>query len=139
MGAVGVGALLFGVLLVVVAVMVWEATRRSPVTEYAEYLIPEAAAFVFARLSDRAVASLDPETVRRILEWNLEYTQVVAPRAGAPAIIGSGDGLEFVLQRAAGSGLAVDPFDVAEVMTIETDYLLEIGAVGTEVGNEEES
>ena len=138
MGAVGVGALLLGVLLLVVAIFVWQGVSRSPVTDYAEYIVPEAAEFVFARLSDRALAGLAVEDVRRLLEWNLDYAGVIAPRAGGePPVVGSGDGLEYVLEQAAAAGVAVEPFDVAEVLGLETEYLLEIGAVGPPLGEGE--
>jgi hypothetical protein len=138
MEAVGFGALMIGVLLIVVALFVWQAVRRSAVTEYAEYVVPEAADFVFAHLSDRAHASLDPETVRRVLEWNLEFSQILAPRhAVMNSVVGSGDGLDHVLDRAAEAGVVIDPFDVAEIMTLETEYLLSIGAIGAPVGDDE--
>jgi hypothetical protein len=134
MGAVGAGALLLAVFLLVVAVFVWQGARRSPATDYAEYVIPEAAEFVFDRLSDRALGYLALEDVRNILEWNLQYTQVLSPRAtDEERVIGTGDGLEYVLEQAAARGETLEPFDVAEVMAIETEYLLSIGAIGLPV------
>jgi len=139
MGAVAVGALLLAVLLFVVAIFVWQGARRSPVYDHAEYVIPEATEFVFERLSDRALSSLTTAEVRRILEWNLQYSQVVGPREhGAPSVVGSGDGLDYVLERAAEAGLELEPFDVAEIMGIETEYLLSIGAIGAPLGEEEQ-
>lgn len=138
MGAVAFGAVLFALGLVIAAGFVWQSTRRSPVTDQAEYLVPEASEYVYRRLSDRALQGLDPEAVRRILEWNLHYTQVIGPRRlGRPSVIGSGEGIEYVLERAAAAGEEVEAFDVAEVMALETDYLLEIGAVGAPVEEEQ--
>ncbi len=134
MGAVAVGAVLLAVVLVIVAGFLLQSARRSPVTDHAEYLVHEAASFVYDRLSDRALLSLDVDDVRRILEWNLHFTQVEAPRAlGHAPVIGSGDGIEYVMHRAAEVGLTIEPLDIAEVMAIETDYLVEIGAVGAPV------
>lgn len=131
MGAVAVGAILFAALALVVAGFVWQATRRSAVTDEAEYLIGEAASFVYERLSDRALGGLDPDVVRRILEWNLHYTQVIGPRdLDRPPVIGSGEGMDYVVDRARAAGVEVDPIDIAEIMAIEIDYLLEIGAIG---------
>lgn len=139
MGAVAVGAVFFAVLALVIAGYVWQAVRRSPVTDTAEYLVDEAVPFVWERLSNRAMDALDTELVRRILEWNVHYTQIVGPRElGRPVVIGSGEGMEYVLSRARAAGYEIDPLDVAEVMAIETDYLLEIGAIGAPVAEEDD-
>jgi len=138
MGAVAFGAVLLAVFLVIVAGFVLQGALRSVVSDPAEYLVSEAAEFVYDRLSDRALAGLDPDVVRRILDWNLHFTQVVGPRRlGRLPIIGSGEGIEYVMDRARAAGVVVEPLDIAEVMAIETDYLLAIGAVGGPV--EEES
>jgi len=137
MGAVAFGAILVALLLVILAGFVWQGARGSVAGEQAEYLISEAAGFVYERLSDRALAGVGPEEVRRILEWNLHFTQVVGPRdLGRPPVIGSGDGMEYVMERARAVGISVEPLDIAEVMTVEIDYLLEIGAVGPPVGED---
>lgn len=137
MGAVAVGALLVAVVLLVVAAFVWQTAARSPVTETPLYVVGEAAEYIHARLSDRALASLDRDGVRRLLEWGLQYTQVVGPRTShRPPVIGSGEGIEYVMEKAAQAGWDVEPLDIAEVMAVETDYLLEIGAVGAPVEDE---
>lgn len=134
MGAVAIGAVLFAALAVVVAGFVWQAVRRSPVTDHAEYLLEEAVPFVHQRLSERGRNALDPDLVRRILEWNLQYTQVVGPRRlGRSPILGSGEGIEYVMTIAETAGYDLDPIALAEVMAIETEYLLEIGAIGAPV------
>jgi hypothetical protein len=134
MGAVGVGAILVGVFALIVAGFVWQRAAQSAATEQAEYVIPDAVAFVYNRLSDRALGGLDPDGVRRVLEWNLHFTQVIGPRRlGRLPVIGSGEGMEYVLDRARAAGVEIEPIDVAEVMGIETDYLLSIGAIGAPV------
>ena len=134
MGAVASGAVLLALFLIIVAGLVWQGSRRSVVTDRAEYVVPEAAEFVYERLSDRALGGLDPEMVRDVLEWNLHYTQVIAPReSDRPPVIGGGDGIEYVMEKAAAAGVAVEPLDIAEIMAIETDYLLSIGAIGSPV------
>lgn len=134
MGAVAVGAGLVAALALVVAGFVWQAVRRSPVTDHAEYVVEEAVPFVYERLSDRALRALDPDLVRRILDWNLQFTQVVGPRQlGRPPVVGSGDGIEYVMAVGGAAGFDLDPLDIAEVMAVETEYLLEIGAIGSAV------
>lgn len=131
MGAVASGAILIAVLLLIVAGFIWQGARSSTATDYAEYRVQDVIGFVDDRLSDRAHGRLDRRTVRNILEWNLHFTQVEGPRRlGRPVLIGSGEGIEYVMERAVEAGVAVDPIDIAEIMAIETDYLLDIGAIG---------
>lgn len=131
MGAVAVGAVLVAVLLVIVAAMVWQEARISPESDPIEYLVDEATGFVYERLSDRALVDLDPDDVRAILEWGIHYNQVIAARGnGSPPVLGSGDAMDYVLERAAAQGRTLDPLDIAEVMAAETEYLEAIGAIG---------
>lgn len=137
MGEVAVGALLFALLLGVVAALVWQEARRDPTTDPPVYLLDEAARFVRARLSEPALAALGFLDVRRILEYGIFYNQVVAYRGeGRRPVVGSGDGIEFVMERAAAIGKHYDPLHIAEVMAAETEYLVEIGAIGTAVEGE---
>ncbi len=134
MGAVASGAVLLALFLIIVAGLVWQGSRHSVVTDRAEYAVPEAAEFVYERLSDRALRGLDPDIVRDVLEWNLHYTQVIAPRElDRPAVIGGGEGIEYVMEKAGAAGVVIEPLDIAEIMAIETDYLLSIGAIGSPV------
>ncbi len=131
------GAIFFAALVLIIAGFVWQGASRFDVGDPAAYFIGEAVPFVFERLSDRAMAALDPDLTRRILEWNLHFTQVIAPRdLGRPAIIGSGEGIEYVMDRARAMGIELEPIDIAEVMAIETEYLLDIGAIGRPVEEE---
>jgi hypothetical protein len=134
MGAVAVGALLAAVLLAIVALMVWQAARRSGVNDPAEYLVPEAARFVYERLSDHALEGLDLDDVHLLLEWQVHYHQVVAPRSGiARPVVGSGDSIEYLMERSADSGRSFDVLHIAEVIAADTEYLVSIGAVGEAV------
>ena len=133
MGAVAAGALLAALLLAIVAVMVWQGSRRSAETDPAEYDIAEASRYVYDHLSDRALGDLDLADVRLLLEWQIHFHQVVAPRDGVRPVVGSGDSIEYLMERAAAAGLALDVLDVAEVIAADTEYLVTIGAVGEPV------
>jgi hypothetical protein len=134
MGAVAAGAVLVAVLLAIVALMIWQGARRSPLDDSAEYVVGEAAEYVYGRLSDRALEGLDPDDVRLILEWQLHYHQVVAPRESSTRpVLGSGDSIEYITQRAAEVGRSLDYLDIAEVIAADTEYLISIGAVGEPV------
>jgi hypothetical protein len=137
MGAVALGALLVAVFLVIAAAMVWQDSRRRPSSEPVTYLIEDAAGFVHDRLPADTAGRLGRDDVRRILEWGLYHTQVVGPRSGgAPPVLGSGEALTYVMERAEAAGYDYDPLDVGAVMAAESLYLASIGAIGERVEEE---
>ena len=114
--------------------MVWQSSRRSPITDPAEYDVAEAARYVYDRLSDRALESLDLDDVRLLLEWQIHYHQVVGPRDdGFRPVVGSGDSIEYLMERSVAASVSLDVLDVAEVIAADTEYLVSIGAVGEPV------
>lgn len=139
MGAVAVGALLVALLLAIVAAMVWQESRRIPVSEPAVYLIEEAARFVYGGLEEDTTTRLDLDDVFRILEWGIYWNQVVVHKEQRRrAVVGSGEAIEWIMERSAEElGAAYDPVDIAEVMAREADYLIAIGAVGPAVEGED--
>ncbi|MFH1104643.1 MAG: hypothetical protein V1757_06835 [Actinomycetota bacterium] len=134
MGAVAAGAVLTALLLAILAVMVWQGATRSRVDEPAAYLVEDAATFVWERLSDAARGRLSPADVRSLLEWGIHYHQVVAPRdEHRHPVVGSGEAIEYLMDLGAAAGRSYEPIDIAEVIAVETEYLLSIGAVGAPV------
>ncbi|NQV06395.1 hypothetical protein HQ535_07575 [bacterium] len=139
MGLVAAGAVLIALLLIIAAAMVWQGSRNAPSQMAAVYIVDEAAAYVCPRLSDRALDRLDIDDVRRILELCVFYHQVEAASDAAPQVLASGDSIEFVMEASAEErGEAYDPIDIAEIIALDTGYLVEIGAVGEPVEHQEE-
>ncbi len=131
--AVAVGALLFALLLLIVAGMVLQETRARPAGT-AVYVLEEVVPFVYRRLSDDALARLDRDDVQRILEWEVHYLQGLhrSRNGGGPELVaGSEAAVQFVLDRTDG---AYSYEEVAEVLAREADYLAEIGALGPPAG-----
>ncbi len=135
MTALQLGFLLLAIFLVLVAVLVWQEASKTPMENVASYVVDEAVHYIYPQLSDQAMEHLDPEGVRRVLDWEIAYLQGFSPKGAA--------GLKPV--RVAGSEEAIDfvhgqlgethgyPRDViAEVLGYEAGYLAEIGAVGPE-------
>jgi hypothetical protein len=137
MTPLGIGAILFAVLLVVVAALVWQEMRSRRSFDSAVYWLHEAVPFVRERLEPETAGRLSEHDVRLILEWGIHYHQVVAPRSeGTRPVLGSGDAMEYIIDRGQEEDRAYDPFDIADVMAAEIEYLVEIGAVGTPVEDE---
>ena len=138
MGAVAAGAILVAVLLAIMAAMVWQEARRAPADLEVVYVPEEATAFVYRRLSDRALARLDADDVASILDLGVRYHQTAPAGNGDRPIIGSGDAIEYIMEHArAEHGRRYEPIDIAEVLAVEAHYLQEIGAIGEPVAETE--
>jgi hypothetical protein len=136
MSAVAVGALLFSVFLLIVAVMVWQGVLRRRDPGPVLYVLDDAAEYVHRRLPAPARERLDPADVGRILEWEMEYHR--AGTGSGPAVIGDGEAIEFVLEQAAAAGRSrIEALDVARVMAGGADYLAAIGALAGPAGEEQ--
>jgi hypothetical protein len=116
--------------------MSWQGARKSSELDPVEYLVKDAADFVHEHLEEATRERVTAATVLLVLEWQMHYQQVVAPRGSTRPVVGSGEALEYVLERASEAGRNVDPVDVAEIMAAEVEYLLSIGAIGTPVEEE---
>lgn len=136
MGAVAAGAIAFAVLLVIVAAMVWQGTRRSRGEAAVLYLMDEAADFVLAALAPEVAARVGEDGVRRMLEWSTHYGQVVVARSGGPPVLGGPAALDYVVEESAASGHPHQRHDVAAVLEAEAAYLVAIGAIGDPVEEE---
>jgi len=130
MGAVAVGALLIALLLAIAAAMVWQEIRTRSSGDPVTYVVDEAARFVHDRLREPTRRRLDLADVRRILEWDLYHARVIET---GESVLGSGDSIEYILERSRESGLDYDPLEVGEVIAAESDYLFAIGAIGDRV------
>ncbi len=137
MSAVAAGALLFGLLLLIVAGMVLQEVRNRPATEVV-YVLEEVVPFVHRRLSDGALDRLDRDDVQRILEWEVHHLQRLdrSDGNGDAPVAGSDAAVDYVLGRTAAEGHHYRRDDVTEVLAREADYLAEIGALGPAVGED---
>lgn len=131
MGAVAVGAVLFAVLLLIVAVLVVQEARRSPGGP-AVYVIEEVVSFAFPRLSEQAAARLGRDDVLRILEWEVFYLQGLDGSPGR-RIAGGGDAVAFIAAKSSAQGHHYASEDIADVLRHEAAYLADIGALGPAV------
>jgi len=133
-------AMLVGVLLVIVAMLVWQEAKRRPSYEPLEYVINDAVKHVAERLSDDT--SLRNADIRRILEWEVFYLQGLAQddRKNPVETVAGGNELSVAYisdQIHTKHGVSYSQREIEEVLRLEADYLDAIGAVGEPVGEEE--
>jgi len=132
--------LLVGVLLVIVALMVWQEAKRRPSYEPLEYVVNDAVKHIAERLPDSI--EFRNADIRRILEWEVFYLQGLAQekRSNPVETVAGGHDLsvEYIAERIhTKHGVSYSQEQIAEVLRLEADYLVAIGAVGEPVGEEE--
>ncbi|MEA1902426.1 MAG: hypothetical protein U9N56_02755 [Actinomycetota bacterium] len=135
-------ALLVGVLLLIVAVIVWQQAMQRPSYEPLEYIVEDAVKHAYAGLSEDT--ALNRADVRRILEYEVFYLQGLAQddRKNPVETIAGGHqaSVEYIASEIEEKhGVAYPQSDISQVLALEADYLVAIGAVGepVEVGEEE--
>ena len=101
----------------------------------AVYGVDDAVIYIWERLPEGMVPSVDQADIRRILEWEMLYLQQPAKRDG-PAVVGGVDAATFVQERAYTGGHPYEPEAIFAVLDLQADYLRAIGAVGSPVDPE---
>jgi len=133
-------ALLVGVLLVIVAMLVWQEARRRPSYEALEYVVNDAVKHIAQRLPEDM--DLKNADIRRILEWEVFYLQGLAQhdrRQPVETVAGGhAQSISYIADQIhTKHGVSYSQDQIAEVLRLEVDYLAAIGAVGEPVGEEE--
>ncbi len=130
--------LLVGVLLVIVALLIWQEARRRPSYEPLEYVVEDAVKHVEAGLAAEGTENLTKADIRRILEWEVYYLQGLAQekRSNPVETVAGGHqtSIEYIVDEIASKhGVSYSHRDVENVLRHEADYLVRIGAVGDPV------
>lgn len=133
--------MLVGVLLVIIALMVWQEARRRPSYEPLEYVVNDALKHIAERLPEDS--GLNNADIRRILEWEVYYLQGLAQdkRSNPVETVAGGHdaSVEYIAEQIETKhGVSYSQDQIREVLRLEADYLVAIGAVGDPVGEEEE-
>jgi hypothetical protein len=127
-----------GVVLAIAAGLVFrEAARMSEVTPSAVFDPDDAYDWVVAHLDDLVAATLTPDDVRRILDWQLEFFRRKgvsqngsATEPKAPVVFAAGETVDYIVERSAETGEAYLPEQVEAVVACQLEYMRAIGAVG---------
>ncbi len=132
------GALLLALLLLVVALMIWQEAKRRSLAGPLVYSVDDAVDHTLGVLAPDTRRRLGRAGVRRIIEWETYYLQGLADgkRAKDVTVVAGGyqPAVEFIAERIAGQhGVDYTSEDIREVLAGEAEYLMSIGAVGDRV------
>ena len=119
---IALGALLGAVLLVIVALMLWQESRRRSAADPTEFLIEDAADHV-VRLS---TSELERPAVLAIIEWHMLWVTEQIRDGAAPVIGPTPEAVKYIRSQ----GLDVSASEVETVLEGVTNYVASIGAVG---------
>jgi hypothetical protein len=145
--AVVVGFLVVGLVIAIAAFFVArEATRIAKEPPPALYHLDDALAWVIEHVPDDVAATLTPDDVRRILEFQVEFFKrkgvssngSTAYPAG-PVVIGGSETVDYIVQRSGETGEQYIPEQVYGVIDTQLSYLRAIGAVGPPADTEADS
>jgi hypothetical protein len=129
---------LFGVLLILAALIAWQHAQRDAPSEIT-YGVEDAVSYVYTRLDPSVAERLGMGGLRRIIEWEVFYLQGLAQKNRRESVeTVAGDyppAVEFIGSEIARKhGLTYSMTDISLVLERETEYLASIGAVGEEAG-----
>ena len=131
-------AVLVGAFLFIVALVVWQEARRRPSYDPLTYVVEDAVRHVETGLALEGEPTLPRADIRRILEWEVFYLQGLAQEDRSKPVETVAGGheasVDFILDQVASKhGASYARRDVENVLRLEADYLLRIGAVGDPV------
>jgi hypothetical protein len=123
------------VLAIAAIVVIREAGRIADEPPPALFDPDDAYEFVVEELPDDVAATLTPDDVRRILDFEVEFLQQQGMlgngyRRPGPGVFGGSETTAYILDRAAATGEDYLPEQVHAVMATQLRYLRAIGAVG---------
>jgi hypothetical protein len=114
-----------------------EATRMAAEPPPPVFDPEEAYDWVVEHLPDVVAATLTPEDVRRILDFQLEYFRRqgvtgngTSSNVHGAVVVGGPETVDYILERARTTGEEYLPEQVYAVIDTQLAYLREIGAIG---------
>jgi hypothetical protein len=139
------GFLAVGIVIAIAAVLVTrEAKRMAAKPPPALFQFEDAVAWVVDHVPDDIAATLTPEDVRRILEFQVEFFKRKGVSANGstayppgPVVIGGSETVDYILERAEATGEPYLPEQVYGVIDTQLTYLRAIGAVGPAVDTDD--
>lgn len=133
-GALVFGGVLLGIFLLLIAALLWQEARTRGQPAEPVYGIEDATDHVLAAIPDEVRQRLGRDNVRRILEWQVFFLQMLArDDKEVPIVVGTTDGtIDYIGKAVAKQGHPMGEADIATVLEAQGAYLRSIGVVGEE-------
>ena len=136
------GFLVVGIVIGIAAFfVVREAGRIARHPPPALFDVEEAFEWVVAHVPDDVAATLTPDDVRRILDFQVEFfkrkgvsSNGHSAQGDGPVVVGGAETVEFVMSKAEAVGSPYTPAQVHAVLDAQMAYLETIGAMGPTTG-----
>lgn len=128
---------LFALLVAVGIAFYWQGSIHSPGSAPA-YGVEDSIKYITSRLSDEARTVIGARSVRRILEWEIEFVQErLASDPDQIVVLGGDAAKSYVLDQTAKQGFDYEPAIVDEVLHLQAEYMASIGAIAEPVDDAE--
>ncbi len=139
------GFLAVGIVIGIAAAFVTrEAKRMAAKPPPALFQFDDAVTWVIEHVPDDVAATLTPDDVRRILEFQVEFFRRKGVSSNGstayppgPVVIGGSETVDYILERAEATGEPYLPEQVYGVIETQLSYLRAIGAVGPPVDTDD--
>jgi hypothetical protein len=126
---------LVAVLVVTLALLLWQEARKRSFDTAPEYVIEVLLAYVAGRIDPAVLERIGSDGIERIVNWELRFLQ---RDGGDGAIAGGTDrSVGYIIDRIAEfHAVSYPPTDVRAVLALEAEYLMSVGALGEPVVTE---
>lgn len=137
MAAVLLALGLLALLVVVGLAFHWQGSIHLPGAGVA-YGVEDSIKYITQRLQPETQAVIGQKSVRRILEWEMKFVQdQLDSDPDQIVVIGGEAATQYVLDQLVGQGFDYEPSIVTEVLALQAEYMMSIGAVAEPVDDEE--
>lgn len=128
---------LLALLVVVGLAFYWQGSIQLPGSAVA-YGVEDSIRFITPRLEEETRAVIGEKSVRRILEWEMKFVQdQLDSDPDRVVVIGGATATKYVLEQMTNQGFEYEPAIVTEVLGLQAEYMVSIGAVAEPVDEAE--
>ncbi len=128
---------LFALLIVIGLAFYWQGSIQLPGAGVA-YGVEDSIKYITQRLEPETRAVVGEKSVRRILEWEMKFVQdQLDSDPEQVVVIGGESATRYVLDQLIGQGFEYEPGIVNEVLGLQAEYMVSIGAVAEPVDDSE--
>lgn len=128
---------LLALLIAIAFAFYWQGSIKLPGAAVA-YGVEDSIKYITPRLSPATGTVIGHKSVRRILEWEMKFVQQQLDSDPNQVVVLGGDrALSYILEQTEEQGFQYEPEIVVEVLRLQAEYMVSIGAVADPVDEAE--